>query len=175
MQHPLDRILVESFLLTRDEGVFRLLYRRHAPALWRLALRLCDGDANAAEAIVQEAWVRAVERLPDFAWKSALRTWLAGIVVHCRKEALRREMQQRERFEEPDAGLAVAARAEDPALRMDVATAFAQLPEGYRTVLTLHDLEGYKHEEIADMLGIAIGTCKSQLHHARRAFREIYQ
>lgn len=51
MQHPLDRILVESFLLTRDEGVFRLLYRRHAPALWRLALRLCDGDANAADLV----------------------------------------------------------------------------------------------------------------------------
>lgn len=175
MQHPLDRILVETFLLTRDEGVFRLLYRRHAPALWRLGLRLCEGDANAAEAIVQEAWVRAVERLKEFAWKSALRTWLAGIVVHCWREALRREKQQLERFEAPEAGLTIAEQAEDHDLRMDVATAFAQLPQGYRTVLMLHDLEGYRHEEIAAMLGIAVGSSKSQLHHARRAFREIFK
>ncbi len=175
MQHPLDRILVESFLLTRDESIFRLLYRRHAPALWRLALRLCGGDANRAEAIVQEAWMRAVERLRGFEWKSTLRTWLAGIVVYCHREALRHEIQQRERFQEPDAGLLVAARVEDPALRMDVAAAFSQLPEGYRTVLTLHDLEGYRHDEIAAMLGIAVGTSKSQLHHARQAFREIFK
>lgn len=173
MHHPLDRILVASFLQTRDEGLFRLLYRRHHGALWRLALRLCEGDTAAADDIVQDAWIRAVERLPTFQWRSALRTWLAGIVVFRWREDLRRKKLEQTYFAPIDQGLFVAANTPEPATQMDVVTALEQLPKGYRTLLVLHDLEGYRHEDIADMLGIAVGTCKSQLHHARKAFRAL--
>jgi RNA polymerase sigma-70 factor (ECF subfamily) len=161
---------VARFLASRDDEVFRALFRRHTPALLRLALRLLGGDAAAAEDAVQEAWVRATERLSSFRFESALRTWLSGFVVNCCREARRRAR--------PEAGAAPLAGLEErlPAARsepaFDLERAVVGLADGYRQVFVLHDLMGFTHREIGERLGIEEGTSKSQLFLARRALRK---
>lgn len=170
-----DRFLVETFLLTRDEAVFRWLYQRHQEALWRFALRLTGGNESASADIVQDAWIRAIEKLPQFRWQSSLRTWLLGFVVFRTKEFWRGQLTENQKFAPLEAALFESGGdAFDPA-RMDMETAFANLPPGYRAVLVLYDLEGYKHEEIAEQLGIAVGTSKSQLARARAFLRRFFE
>lgn len=86
-----DRALVESFLETRSEKAFRTLFRRHAPRLWGLVLRLTAGRESEAEDAFQETWLRAVRGLPGFRWEAALSTWLCGIAVNCVRERRREE------------------------------------------------------------------------------------
>jgi RNA polymerase sigma-70 factor, ECF subfamily len=172
MQHPLDRVLVATFLASRDENVFKLLYKRHHTALWRLALRM-SGDQQDAQDLVQEAWIRAMERLPEFQWRASLRTWLSGFVVHLWREKYRRQRFAQNLFAASEAAESMHFATPDLDTVMDVQAAIRELPDGYRALLVLHDMEGFKHDEIAQMLGISTGTCKSQLHHARKAFREM--
>jgi RNA polymerase sigma-70 factor (ECF subfamily) len=166
-----DRRLADAVLASRDEAAFRRLYRRHTPALYRLALRLGGGDEPWAEELVQRAWVRAVERLGGFQWRAAFRTWLSGIAVNCARESWRERRLSLE-VGWPAETPAVAAAGADPADRVDLERAIAGLPDGCRQVLVLHDIEGFTHEEIAGMLDIEPGTSKSQLFHARRRLRE---
>jgi RNA polymerase sigma-70 factor (ECF subfamily) len=162
-----DRALARRVLERGDEGAFRELYRRHTPYLFPFVLRVLGGDEQEAEDVVQETWIRAVEKLATFRWEAALRTWLCGIALNlCRALFRRRD----ERW--LDAGAAAEPVAHQPsAERIDLERALARLPDGYRAVLVLHDVEGFKHEEIAAALGTTAGTSKSQLHHARRAVR----
>jgi len=136
--------------------------------MWALALRQCGGDAVRAEEIVQEAWVRAVERWDLFRGDAARRTWLCGFVVRVAWEQQRGETQL-DLNDDPE------SLAEEPLRgvfdRLDLERAIAALPAGFRQVLVLHDIEGYTHEEIAKALGIVPGTSKSQLARARRAVR----
>ncbi len=159
---------LERFARDRDEASFRSLYRAHAPALFALAMRLTGGRHSDSEELVQEAWVRAVEKLASFDRLSKFRTWLSGILVNCYRELVRR----RSRGPRSLAEAGVEAAAEREALRgrsasraepADVERAIARLADGYREVLVLHDLNGFTHQEIADLLGIAVGTAKSQL------------
>jgi RNA polymerase sigma-70 factor, ECF subfamily len=165
---PDDRDLVAAVARAGDEAAFRALYRRHTPALYRLALRLGGGDEPWAEELVQRAWVRAVEGLGTFAWRSALSTWLAGIAINCARELWR----EARGLEEVSLTLSRggAPSAED---RIDLERAIASLPHGYRQVFVLHDVEGYTHEEIGGLLGVEAGTSKSQLSHARRRLRAV--
>jgi RNA polymerase sigma-70 factor, ECF subfamily len=110
----------------------------------------------------------AVERLPGFRWESSLRTWLAGIMVNVCRDIVRRGIRERERRA---AGSTAPPMVRPDAGALDVERAIAQLPEGYREVLVLHDIEGYTHEEISGLLGIDAGTSKSQLSRARQALR----
>jgi RNA polymerase sigma-70 factor (ECF subfamily) len=163
-----DRALAALYLRRRDEAAFLTLYRRHTPALFGFALRLCGGRAEEAEEIVQETWIRAAERLESFRWVSSLRTWLSGIAVNCWREQTRRprpDQELREREGAADRALGL------PGERIDLARAVGELPGGYRAVLLLHDVEGFTHEEIAKLLGIEPGTSKSQLTRARQAMR----
>ena len=159
-----------AFLSRSDEASFRSLYRAHTPALYRLALRMLDGSEADAEEAVQAAWIRAVEGLRSFRWESSLRTWLTGIILNCCREARRRGFREREAV-----GAFPPPPREPPPppgdARVDLGRAVAGLPDGYREVLVLHDVEGLTHEEIAAALGIEIGTSKSQLHRARQALR----
>jgi RNA polymerase sigma-70 factor (ECF subfamily) len=115
--------------------------------------------------VVQDAWVRASKALQEFGWRSSLRTWLSSIVLNCCRERWRQRGIPVELHQEAEVHT-------DPGLRMDIEHALAALPPGYRAVVVLHDVEGYTHDEIGERLGIAPGTSKSQLFHARRALRE---
>jgi RNA polymerase sigma-70 factor (ECF subfamily) len=169
---PLERQLVERFLARRDEEAFLALYRQHTPFLYRLLTRLSGGSTQAATEGVQETWVRAVERLGTFSWRSRLRTWLAGIAIHWFHEEARRDRDAD--VELSDESL-VAATTARPIDRVDLERALRELPAGYRAALVLHDVEGFTHEEIASLLGVDAGTSKSQLSRARRSLRHMLQ
>jgi RNA polymerase sigma-70 factor, ECF subfamily len=154
-----------------DERAFASLYDRHTPALYRLALRLAGGSEPEAEEITHDAWVRAVERLATFEWRATLRTWLCAFVVRCARERDRLAARSWHVMDD------LPADADDVALRdaydrLDLERAITGLAEGFRQVFVLHDVEGYTHQEIADLLGIEPGTSKSQLFRARRALRQ---
>jgi RNA polymerase sigma-70 factor (ECF subfamily) len=159
---------VGRFLADRDEGAFSALYQAHTPFLWRLAFRLCRGAHAEAEDVVQETWARSVRLLPRFAWGSALRTWLVGILINCQHERFRATL----RHGAPDDAVESSRDPAPAADAVDLERAIASLSEELRTVLLLFDLEGYTHEEIAIMLQIPAGTSKSRLFTARRTLRE---
>ncbi len=173
LPHEEDRKLVRDYLQDRGEEAFCALYRRHSPALYGLLLRLARGNADEAQEIMQVAWIRAAENLPRFRWQSSFRTWLTGISINCHRDALRkharRAAQPLETVE--DARLAVGPKTHRDIGSLDLERAIAQLPDGYREVLILHDVEGYTHDEVGEMLGIRNGTSKSQLFRARKAVR----
>ncbi|HXV14267.1 MAG TPA: RNA polymerase sigma factor [Candidatus Krumholzibacteria bacterium] len=170
--HDLDDArLVKRYVGSGDEGAFRALYRAHTPAMLAVVWRYLDGDRTDAEDVVQEAWIRASEKLATFRWESALRTWLVGIAINCaRNRARTRAANSREAYLADVVELPAAPPAIDVAA-YDVQRAVAHLPEGYREVLLLHDVFGYTHDEIARMLGVESGTSKSQLSRARSSVR----
>ncbi|HXD32814.1 MAG TPA: RNA polymerase sigma factor [Pyrinomonadaceae bacterium] len=172
-QKPLptdDQRLVNKFLSTRNEHSFRQLYRRHTPNLYPLALRLAGGSETDAHDALQEMWIRACNKLHRFEWKSSLRTWLTGILINCVREATR-EFQKRREDELPEEYEGAGVQ---PSLTgIDLDQLISRLPPGYRHVLTLHDIEGYTHEEIGAFLNINAGTSKNQLFHARQVLRSM--
>jgi RNA polymerase sigma-70 factor, ECF subfamily len=161
-----DLELVERFLRGRGEDAFRALYRAHTPALYALALRLTGGDRGEAEDLVQESWVRAVTALRTFHARSALRSWLCGVLVNVRRGRVRADWRI---VDVPDVEPLTDTNGRDDAI--DLERAIATLPEGARDVYVLHDVHGYTHREIADLLGIVEGTSKSQLNRARSLLR----
>jgi RNA polymerase sigma-70 factor (ECF subfamily) len=163
-----DRRLVDRVLSRGDESAFRELYRRHSPALYRLAVRLLGGSDPDAGDVVQETWCRVLEAFPRYNGTSSLRTWLAGVVVNCCREHVRSRVQSRNI---PPLRLVPTTPPMGREVQLDIRRALAGLPQGFREVLVLHDLDGYTHEEISTILGIAPGTSKSQLSRARRALR----
>lgn len=165
-----DRALAEALLHEGDELAFRELYRRHTPRLYQHVLRLLGGAESDAEDVVQETWIRATEHLGEFRWQSQFRTWLTGIGLNvCRTLWRRRNGRELEWTEGIEPEVAIPATHE----RIDLERAMALLPTGYRAVLILHDVEGLTHDQIGQQLGIAAGTSKSQLSHARRAMRSM--
>jgi RNA polymerase sigma-70 factor (ECF subfamily) len=157
-----------------DRRAFERLYRDNVNRVYAVCVRMCGGDRSRAEELAQDAFVRAWERLPQFRGDSAFSTWMHRLTVNVVLEAQRGERRNRARTESEDAldiG-SLVARREHHADKMDLAVAIAALPPGARTVFALHDIEGYKHEEIAEMLDITSGGSKAQLHRARRLLRE---
>jgi len=166
-----DRQLAER-VLSGDESAFRLLYRRHTPRMLQVVLRLLAGDEAEAEDVVQDTWIKAVEKLDAFRWESELSTWLHAIAVNVARGALRRRGNRRE-VDWPEDDEPAAAPPPERLEAVDLERAIAALPAGYRTVLVLHDVEGHTHEVIAEQLGVTPGTTKSQLFRARRAVRAL--
>lgn len=160
-----DAELLDAFARDRSDRTFLALYDRHAAAMYALAYRMMGArDADASD-VLQDAWLRAIPRLPDFRRESSLRTWLCGFIVNCCRERFRGPM-----FEAiTDDHVAAAAVSSECA--MDLERAVASLPPGYRAVVILHDIEGYTHREIGTALGIDEGTSKSQLSRGRDALR----
>jgi len=162
-------------VLAGDRLAGRELYDAHAPRVFRLAYRL-TGDAELAREFTQDTFVRAFHRLADFRGDAAFSTWIHRITVTVVANAMRKVRRLRERetdLTDLDA-LHPAnsdARRIDPDLRERLAKAIDALPEIYRTTLIMHDLEGYTHTEIAGVLGVAEGTCKSRLSTARAQLR----
>lgn len=158
-----DRTLVEAFTRRRDELSFRALYRRHSPFLYAVARRTVGGSDRAAEELLQDTWVRAVTRLDTFQWKSRFRTWLVGIMYNCWREHLRKRQRHTAKLSHTDSGGLPGTRDRPDLIeRLDLEDALDRLPDGYREVVVLHYLYGYRHTDIASLLGISVGTSKSQ-------------
>jgi RNA polymerase sigma-70 factor, ECF subfamily len=161
---PADSDLLDAFARDGSERAFLALYDRHAPAMYALAYRMLGGrEADAADAL-QDAWTRVLPRLRQFRGESSLRTWLCGFVVNCCRERFRGRL-----FEDLAENQPVAAPRLDDGL--DLERSLAALAPGSRSILILHDIEGYTHREIAAALGIDEGTSKSQLSRGRAALR----
>jgi RNA polymerase sigma-70 factor, ECF subfamily len=156
-----------------DRAAQRALYEDHVDRVYRVAFRLA-GDEDLARDFTQEAFVRAFQRLEEFRGDSAFSTWLHTIVVSVSLNGLRKvkRLRTRETVLEDAEALGVSTRQVDPDLRDRLYRAIDALPQGYRTVFVLHDVEGYTHEEIGQMLGIQAGTSKAQLFRARGRLRE---
>lgn len=167
-----DRELVAKAQAGEIAG-FEQLYRRHAGRVYGLCLRL-TGDPASAEDLTQEAFVRAWQKLPSFRGKSAFATWLHRLTVNVvigHLRTLRRrggEAPAGDRLE----GLPASRRDRGPAAAIDLERAIAALPPKARLVFVLHDVEGFRHAEVAKLVGIAEGTSKAHLHRARRQLRE---
>jgi RNA polymerase sigma-70 factor (ECF subfamily) len=166
-----DRALVEAVIRDGDEVAFRELYRRHTPRLYPLVLRVVGGAEMDAEDVVQETWIRATAGMRRFRGDSSFGTWLTAIGLNAARDHLRRRGRWGVMEDVTEQEIAVPAAPHGQ--RLDLERAIALLPPGCRTVLVLHDVEGFTHEEIAKQLGIAAGTSKSQLFAARRAARTL--
>lgn len=170
-----DGEALRHFTRLRDEASFRRLYRLHTPALFAMAIRLC-GAPGAGEELIQETWLRAVERHDGFDGRSRYRTWLTGILVNCHRERRRQQSLATLPLDNepgPSAAEHQSAPGRPPGDAIDLDRALSRLPPGYREVVILHDVNGHTHREIATMLGIRPGTSKSQLNRGRARLREL--
>jgi RNA polymerase sigma-70 factor (ECF subfamily) len=153
-----------------DVDAFETVYRTHTSVIHALCLRM-SGDRAVARELVQDVFVRAWERLPGFRGQSSLATWLHRLAVNVVLEKWRSARRDALRMIDDPDGMAFDAPAAEADLEsaMEIEGAMARLPEGARAVFVLHEIEGYSHEEIAAMTGIATGTSRTQLFRARRA------
>ncbi len=163
--------LPERRLLRRaqrgDMDAFEVLYRRYSGQVYGLCLRM-TGDCALAEDCTQEAFVKAWRKLGRFRGDSALTTWLHRIAVN-EVLTLQRRAGREVRYLEAVGSEARTNQAEAaPGDTIDIESAILKLPEGARNVFVLCGIHGYKHAEAAEFLGLAPGTCKAQLHRARR-------
>ena len=161
---------------TGSDDAFERLYRKHGRRIYALCLRMVS-DPDRAEELMQDAFVRAWNTIGSFQHRSAFGTWLHRLSVNVVLSDMRTQKRRASRellpgeldeFERETKGAM-------PETRMDLERAIAALPSGAREVLVLHDIEGYRYREIADLIGVAEGTVKSQLSRARRLVREALQ
>ena len=159
-----------------DRLAFEQLYRSHCDRIHALCWRMCGGDRALAEDMVQEAFVRAWNKLHLFRGDSKFGTWLHRLTVNVVLSDRRIRVKRVHREQEFDGDLErvlVGERDVFAGLRKDLEAAIAGLPERARTVLVLYDIEGYQHNEIAEITGMAVGSSKAQLHRARKLVREV--
>jgi RNA polymerase sigma-70 factor (ECF subfamily) len=164
-----------------DAESFEVLYHLHKRRVYSLCLRMTANTA-AAEDLTQEAFLQLFRKIGTFRGESAFSTWLHRMAVnvvlmHLRKKGLAVvpledtiETEEETSRKEPGAPDPKLAGSVD---RLQLERAVAALPPGYRSVFVLHDVEGYEHNEIADLVGCSIGNSKSQLHKARMKLREL--
>ena len=159
-----------------DRRAFEQLYRLHVNRVYGLCLRM-TGQHTLAEEVTQEAFIRAWEKLDSFRGDSQFFSWLYRLTFNVVLGDKRSQQRREARVVGTDdlESLGHAAPVQRPGLRADLEAAIATLPPGAREVFILHDVEGYKHEEIAEIAGIAQGTSKAHLHRARRLLREQLQ
>ena len=157
-----------------DLGAFEKLYRSKVGLVFAICLRMA-GSAPLAEELTQDVFVRAWQKLASFRGESAFGTWLTRLAVNVvltdRRDRGRRDA--RLTLAQDVETLAAPVPPKDSGTALDLERAIAALPEQARRVFVLHDVEGWKHPEIARHTGLAVGTCKSQLHRARRLLREV--
>jgi RNA polymerase sigma-70 factor (ECF subfamily) len=155
-----------------DRRAFERLYRAHADRIFSLCARMC-GDRTVAEELTQDVFVRAWEKLALFRGDSAFGTWLHRLAVNVVLNARKRDGRRRSRIDESVEDLEVLPHTPDHVgERMDLQAAIAGLPPGARRVFVLHDVQGFRHEDIAELLGMTSGGSKAQLHRARMLLRE---
>ena len=158
-----------------DLSAFEGLYRAHAGRIYAICLRM-SSDSSRAEELTQETFIRAWEKLGTFRGESDLSAWLRRLAIN----VVLGDRRSRSRRQDRESPLAEGIEPRDPrpvgangaGQVVDLERAIATLPQGARDVYILHDVEGYRHAEVARMLGVATGTSKAQLHRARRLLRE---
>jgi RNA polymerase sigma-70 factor (ECF subfamily) len=159
-----------------DRPAFERLYRQHVNRVYSVCVRMV-GDRSRAEELTQDAFVRAWEKLGQFRGESAFGTWLhrlaVNVVLNDRQAEGRRRGRRDDSVEDMDTvALGDVKGTPTAGLSIDLERAIAGLPPGARKVFVLHDVEGYTHDEIGEMLGVTAGGCKAQLHRARMLLRE---
>jgi RNA polymerase sigma-70 factor (ECF subfamily) len=157
------------------EGGFDEMYRQHAPRIYSLACRMA-GSPEDGEDLLQEIFLQAYRKLDSFKGDSAVGTWLYRLAVnHCLDYVRSRQAKMKKMTDSLDAETAAqpTARRDTPIARLDLDRALEQLPDGCREAFVLHDVEGFDHKEVAEMLGIAEGTSKSQVFKARLKLRAL--
>ncbi|MGB9433747.1 MAG: sigma-70 family RNA polymerase sigma factor [Candidatus Acidiferrum sp.] len=168
-----------------DSAAFDFLYQLHGRRVYALCLRMVNNPAD-AEDLMQEAFLQLFRKIGTFRGESAFSTWLHRMTVNVVLMRLRKKSLPTDSLEEnldPDAENSSPKRdvgAPDLRLsgavdRVNLERSIEQLPPGYRTVFVLHDVQGYEHNEIADIMGCSVGNSKSQLHKARTRLRELLQ
>lgn len=163
-----------------DRGAFGVLYDAHVPRVYALCVGLA-GNRRDAEELMQDVFVHVWEHIGSFRGDCAFGTWLHRVAVNVVLAAKRSDGRRALRVTiasdlAPDGAEHVAAttgtaRSSDPGVGMDLEWAIGRLPDGARAVFVLHDVEGFQHAEIAEQLGIAVGTSKAHLFRARRLLR----
>ena len=177
MREDEDRRATELRLVRQAQAgdlvAFERLYRENERKVFGLCFRL-SSDPALAEELTQEVFVRAWRKLSSFRGESAFSSWLYPLTVNVAlsERRSRRRRDARIVATEDPASLERAPRSPAPEAGFDLEKAMATLPPGARAVFVLHDVEGRTHEEIAQLLGLAPGTSKAQLHRARRLLRE---
>ena len=155
---------------------FEQLYRAHVPRVYAVCLRM-TANVTRAEELTQKTFVTVWEKLPLFRGESAFTSWLHRVAVNTVLADLRAEQRRHQRvFPTEDPALLETPVDPPPAgTRLDLEQAIAGLPPQARAVFVLHDVEGWQHDEIAQQLGVAVGTTKAQLHRARKLLQEALQ
>ena len=163
-----------------DEAAFEALFNTHKRRVYSLCLRM-TGDTAAAEDLAQEAFLQLFRKIATFRGESAFTTWLLRLVVIVLLMQLRKKGLQQISLDEVDTSQEEPVKrdygSDDQRLlgsidRIRLEHAIGSLPHGYKTVFVLHDVEGYEHNEIAQIMDCSIGNSKSQLHKARLKLRE---
>jgi RNA polymerase sigma-70 factor (ECF subfamily) len=156
-----------------DVEAFETLYRRHASRIYTLACRMA-GSPEDGEDLLQEIFLQAYRKLGSFKGDAAIGTWLYRLALnHCLDYVRGRQAKMKKQTDTLDAETSFepAARRDTPIARLDLERAIAKLPEGCREAFVLHDVEGFDHKEVGNLLGIAEGTSKSQVFKARLKLR----
>ena len=171
--HRLDEPALIARVVAGDRVAGRELYDAHAPRVYRLIFRMA-GDAELAREFTQETFIKAFGQLDRFRGDAALSTWLHRIAVSVVFNGMRKitRFRARETDLAEASALPAAAHAAEPDLRARLVSAIDALPEVYRTAVVLHDVEGYTHAEMAAILSVPEGTCKTRLATARARLRE---
>ena len=164
-----DGLLLHRFL-DGDELAFRALYRRHTPRLRSVIFRMLGTRASEAEDVLQETWLSACRGIHGFRGEAQFSTWLTTIGIRVVQGRLRRSSGE-STVELPDDDVRASSPPGAYHAAIDLERAIARLPDHQRTVLVLHDVEGFTHEEIGRQLEVATGTSKATLSRARRALR----
>jgi RNA polymerase sigma-70 factor, ECF subfamily len=166
-----------------DSDAFATLFHTHKTRVYSLCFRMTNNTAE-AEDLAQDAFMQVFRKLASFRGDSALSTWLYRIVVNTVLMHFRRRPPVRVSLDESYEGQSDSkpikreyggrdGRLETSVNRLALTRAMSELPEGYRLIFLMHEIEGYEHREIADILGCSIGNSKSQLHKAKMRMREL--
>ncbi|MCI0707885.1 MAG: RNA polymerase sigma factor [Ignavibacteriae bacterium] len=159
-----------------NREAFEQIYREHVGRVYAVCIRIC-GDRVRAEELTQDVFVRTWQMLPTFRGESAFSSWLHRLAVNVvlvdyraqrRRTSRVYTAENLEQYDSPETASA-------PGDAIDLEDAVRQLPPQARAIFILHDIEGYKHEEIAEQLELAVGTCKAQLHRARKLLKEVLE
>lgn len=167
-----------------NQSAFEALYNLHKRRVYSICLRMVGNTAE-AEDLTQEAFMQLFRKIATFRGESAFSTWLHRLTVnvvlmHIRRKGIDEISMEQETDEESPDSPKREYGGQDLNLtgavdRVTLEKSISDLPTGYRTIFVLHDVEGYEHNEIADMIGCSIGNSKSQLHKARMKLRTMLQ